>query len=178
MGASPGIIERLSNGDITSVFSHLKEQAQAGDASAANQLDYIAHFTCGFAGINGPQSDFQTSELLDSNSLSSADGDWFRAVREDRNAFNQQLVKICQQSLDKSEIDTWVTAAAARGDPASHYSGRSERLTPWHFNPHAANPRCRAYHSPGLLTYCVFLAALRHSPRPFRRRLEFGSIQR
>jgi hypothetical protein len=122
MGASSGIIERLSNGDLTGVFSQLKAQAQAGDASAANQLDYIAHFTCGFAGINGPQSDFQASLLLDSNALPPADSDWFRAVLEDRNAFNQQLVNICQQSLDKSEIDTWVTAAAARGDPASHYS--------------------------------------------------------
>jgi hypothetical protein len=122
MGASPGIIERLSNGDITGVFSQLKAQAQAGDASAANQLDYIANFTCGFAGINGSQSDFQRSELLDSNSLPSTDSDWFHAVLKDRNAFNQQLLNVCQQSLDKGEIDTWVTAAAARGDPASHYS--------------------------------------------------------
>jgi len=122
MGASTGIIERLSNGDIAGAFSQLKAQAQAGDASAANQLDHIAHFTCGFAGINGPQSDFQASQLLDSNSLPPADGGWFRAVLEERNAFNQQLVNICQQSLDKNEIDAWVTAAAERGDPASHYS--------------------------------------------------------
>jgi TPR repeat protein len=122
MGASSSIIERLSNGDISGVFSQLRAQAEAGDASAANQLDYFAHLTCAFAGINGPQSDFQASELLESNSLPPADSDWFRAVLKDRNAFNQQLVNICQQSLDKSEIDTWVTAAAARGDPASHYS--------------------------------------------------------
>jgi TPR repeat protein len=122
MGASTGIIERFSNGDIAGTFSQLKAQAQAGDASAANQLDYIAHITCGFAGINGPQSEFQASELLDSNSLLPADSDWFRAVLEERNGFKQQLVNSCQQSLDKSEIDTWVTAAAARGDPASEYS--------------------------------------------------------
>jgi hypothetical protein len=122
MGANPSMIERLSNGDIAGAFSQLKAQAQAGDAPAANQLDYIAHFTCEFAGINGPQSDSQASQLLDSNSLPPADSDWFRTVLQDRNAFNQQLVNICRQSLDKSEIDTWVTAAAATGDPASHYS--------------------------------------------------------
>jgi TPR repeat protein len=122
MGATPDIIERLSAGDIASAFSDLKAQARAGDASAANQLDYVAHFVCLFAGINGPQSDFQASQLLDSNSLPPADRDWFRAVLNDRNAFKQQLVSSCQPSLDKSEIDTWVTAAAARGDPASEYS--------------------------------------------------------
>jgi hypothetical protein len=122
LGASTGIIERFSNGDFAGVFSQLKAQAQAGDASAANQLDYIAHLTCLFAGINGPQSAFQASQLVDSNSLPSADSDWFRAVLEDRNAFKQQLVNSCEQYLDKGEIDTWVTAAAARGDPASEYS--------------------------------------------------------
>jgi hypothetical protein len=121
MGASPGFIERLANGDITGVIAELKAQAQAGDASAANQLEDIAGY-CGFAGINGAQSDFQASQLLESNSLPPADSDWFRAVLEDRNEFNQQLVNICRQSLDQGEIDTWVTAAAARGDPASHYS--------------------------------------------------------
>jgi hypothetical protein len=122
LGASPGIIERFSNGDIAGVLSQLKAQAQAGDPSAANLLDYIENRDCVFAGINGPQSNSQASELLDSNALPPADSDWFRAVLEDRNAFNQQLVNTCRQSLDKSEIDTWVTAAAARGDPASHYS--------------------------------------------------------
>jgi hypothetical protein len=121
MGASSGIIEQFSNGDVAGALSQLKAQAQAGDALAANQLDYIAHFTCAFA-ANSLHSDFQTRELLESNSLPPADSDWIRAVLEDRNAFNQQLVNSCQQSLDKSEIDTWVTAAAARGDPASEYS--------------------------------------------------------
>jgi hypothetical protein len=121
MGGSSDIIERFSRGDFAGVFSQLKAQAQAGDASAANRLDYIAHFTCGFA-INSLRSDFQASQLLESNSLSPADSDWFRVVLEDRNAFTQQLVNSCQQALDKSEIDTWVTAAAARGDPASEYS--------------------------------------------------------
>ena len=121
IGASPGIIERFSNGDIAGAFSQLRSQAQAGDASAANQLDYLAHFTCGFAS-NSLQSDFQASQLLESNSLPPGDSDWFRAVLEDRKTFKQQLVNSCQQSLDKSEIDTWVTAAAARGDPASEYS--------------------------------------------------------
>jgi TPR repeat protein len=122
MGAGTDSIERLSNGDIAGAFSQLKAQARAGDASAANQLDYIAHFICGFAALDGPQSDFQASELLDSNSLPPADGDWFRAVLKDRNAFKEQLVSNCRQSLDKNEIDAWVTAAAARGDPASEYS--------------------------------------------------------
>ena len=121
MGASTSIIERFSNGDIAGAFSQLKAQAQAGDASAANQLDYIAHFTCGFA-INSLRTDSQASQLLESNSLAPEDSEWFHAVLEDRNAFKQQLVNSCQQSLDKSEIDTWVTAAAARGDPGSEYS--------------------------------------------------------
>ena len=121
LGASTAIIERLSNGDIAGAFSQLKGQAQAGDASAANQLDYIAHFTCGFA-TNSLRSDSQASQLLESNSLAPEDSEWFRAVLADRNAFKQQLVNSCQQSLDKSEIDTWVTAAAGRGDPASEYS--------------------------------------------------------
>lgn len=45
-----------------------------------------------------------------------------RAVLEHRNPFKQQMVSSCQQLPDKSELDTWVTAAAARGDPASEYS--------------------------------------------------------
>ena len=121
MGASPGIVERFANGDIDGTFSQLKAQARAGDASAANQLDYIAHFTCGFA-VNQLQGDFQASQLLESNSLLPADGDWFRAILEARNTFKKQLVNSCRQALDKNEIDTWVTAAAARGDPASEYS--------------------------------------------------------
>lgn len=116
MGASATAIEHFSNGDIAGVFSQLKAQAQAGDASAANQLDYIAHRTCEFA------RNFQASELVESNSLPSADRDWFRAALEVNNAFKQQLVNDCQQSLDKTDIDTWVTKAAARGDPASEYS--------------------------------------------------------
>ena len=122
MGASPSIVDRFSDGDFVGAFSQLQAQAQAGDASAANQLDRIAHFTCLFAALNGPQSDSQASELLDSNSLPAADSDWFRAVLAHRNALNQQLVSSCQQLPDKSDIDTWVTAAAARGDPASEYS--------------------------------------------------------
>jgi hypothetical protein len=121
MGASTAVIERFSNGDIAGAFSQLKAQAQAGDASAANQLDYVAHFTCGLA-INSLRSDSQASQLLESDSLPTEDKEWFRAVLEERNAFKQQIVNSCQQSLDKSEIDTWVTEAAARGDPASEYS--------------------------------------------------------
>ena len=121
MGGSPAIIERFSNGEIAGTLSQLKTQALAGDASAANQLDYIVHFTCEFA-ANNLRSDFQASELLESNSLPPGDSDWLRALLADRNAFKQQLVNSCQQSLDKSEIDTWVTAAAERGDPASEYS--------------------------------------------------------
>jgi len=62
--SGPGIIECFSNGDFAGAFSQLKTEAQAGGTSVANQLDYLAHFTCAFAGINGPQSDFQTSQLI------------------------------------------------------------------------------------------------------------------
>ncbi len=118
LGANPAIVEHLAQADINSTLSQLKELAKAGDASAANQLSYLGHLTCRFAVAGDQRHD---SEVLESNSLPPADRDWFRTVHDDDDAFNQQLAVACQQSLDMSEIDSWVTAAAARGDPASHY---------------------------------------------------------
>jgi TPR repeat protein len=49
------------------------------------------------------------------------DGDWIRDAMLERETFNRQLSSVCQQSIDKGEVDTWVTASAAQGDPQSHY---------------------------------------------------------
>jgi hypothetical protein len=121
LGARNSIIERLTEGDMQAVVSELKQQAKAGDASASNQLLYMSRLTCGFAAINGAGSASEASQLLDSQALPTTDGDWVRAAIQEKNEFNQRITAICQQSLDRDEINAWVTASAAQGDPASHY---------------------------------------------------------
>jgi hypothetical protein len=69
LGASDSVIERISDGDMRAVVAELKQQAQAGDSSATNQLFYIAYLTCAFAGTNGAQSDYQASQLIDANGM-------------------------------------------------------------------------------------------------------------
>jgi hypothetical protein len=121
IGASDSIVERLTDGDIQTVVSELKQQARAGDAAAGNQLDYMAHLTCRFAGLDGADSDFYAYDKLDAHALSIGDGGWIRDAMLERETFNRQLSSVCQQSIDKGQADTWVTASAAQGDPQSHY---------------------------------------------------------
>jgi hypothetical protein len=64
IGASDSTVERLTDGDIQTVVSELKQQARAGDAAAGNQLDYMAHWTCRFAGLDGADSDFYAYDKL------------------------------------------------------------------------------------------------------------------
>ncbi len=121
LGAGDAIIERLTDGDIRAAVSDLKLQANAGDASAGIQLDYMAHWTCGFAGIDGAQSDYQASQSLDANGLSAADGDWVRTALQARVAYNEQMSLVCRQDIDKTQADGWVAASAAQGNMESHY---------------------------------------------------------
>jgi hypothetical protein len=120
-GSSDDIIERLADGDIQAAVSELKQRAREGDASAGNQLLFLSRFTCGFAALDGPSSAYHASQSMDSQALPAADGDWLHAVIQERENYNQQLLSVCHDSLDGDEINAWVNASAANGDPASHY---------------------------------------------------------
>jgi hypothetical protein len=121
LGAGDTLIARLADGDILAAVTELKQQAQSGDATAANVLEYMAHFTCAFAGIDGETSEYARKQNLDAQGLPAADVDWAMVTMREEAAYNKRLSSVCQQTLDKKEIDQWVTASAARGDPASHY---------------------------------------------------------
>ncbi len=121
-GASDSTLERIADGDIQTAASELMQRAKAGDASAANQLGYIAHWTCGFARIDGAQSALHASEMRDAQGLAAADADWIRTAIVERETFNQQLSSVCQQSIDNGEVDAWVATSASRGNMESHYA--------------------------------------------------------
>jgi hypothetical protein len=121
LGASEQMITRLANGDIVAVMTELKQHAQKGDASASNVLDYMAHLTCAFAESNGEGSPYHQEQVSDANALPAADAEWMGRVMQERNADKKRWTDACQQALDKADTDRWVAAAAAQGDPASHY---------------------------------------------------------
>jgi TPR repeat protein len=120
-GATDDMIRAMADGNIGDVVSKLKREAQNGDAAAGNQLFYMSRITCGFAGTNGAGSVANASQVLDSQALSAADGDWIRSEIEDENEFKQDMLAVCQQEIDTNAAKTWVTAAAGQGDAASHY---------------------------------------------------------
>lgn len=118
-GASEKMVTRLTDGDILAVIQELKQQAQRGDAAAANILEYMAYSTCGFAGINGEGSPSQAQQLLDAQALPAQDTRWIRAAIQEKNTHDNQMVAACQQAIDKKEIEAWVTSSAASGNAAS-----------------------------------------------------------
>lgn len=120
LGASDGFIDKLADGDIRGAIADLKRRAKTGDASAGNQLDYLAHATCPIAASSG-LGDALSSQSFDATGLSAADGGWIRAAMQQRLAYNQHLSAICHQDIDREEADAWVNASAAGGDPDSHY---------------------------------------------------------
>jgi hypothetical protein len=121
LGASDKLIARLVDGDILAVVTELKQQAQRGDASASNLLDYMAHFNCAFAETSTEASEYNKAQLLDAGALPAADAEWLRIAMQEKVAHNKQWSAVCQQSLDKAEADKGVAASAAQGDAASHY---------------------------------------------------------
>lgn len=121
VGANDSIIERIVDGDMRAAVAELEQRARAGNASAGNQLAYIAHLSCAFVGNHVAQSYFQESQLIDANGLSPADRDWLRAAIRERQAYNEELSSVCEQSVDKSETESWVATSAAQGNAASQY---------------------------------------------------------
>ena len=120
-GASEKMVNRLTDGDILAVIQELKQQAQRGDASAANVLEYMAYSTCGFAGVNGEGSPSQAQQLLDARALPLQDSEWIRTAIQEKNTNDKQMVAACQQAIDKKEIEAWVTSAADQGNGASRW---------------------------------------------------------
>jgi hypothetical protein len=120
-GASEKMVNRLTDGDILAVIQELKQQAQRGDAAAANVLEYMAYSTCGFAGVNGEGSSSQAQQLLDARALPVQDSEWIRAAIQEKNTNDKQTVAACQQAIDKKEIEAWVTSAADQGNGASRW---------------------------------------------------------
>jgi hypothetical protein len=120
-GASEKMVNRLTDGDTLAVIQELKQQAQRGDAAAANVLEYMAYSTCGFAGVSGEGSPSQAQQLLDARSLSVQDSEWIRTAIQEKNKYDKQMVAACQQAIDKKEIEAWVTSAADQGNGASRW---------------------------------------------------------
>jgi hypothetical protein len=118
-GASEKLVNRLTDGDILAVIQELKQQAQRGDAAAANVLEYMAYSTCGFAAVNGEGSPSQAQQLLDARALPLQDVEWIRAAIQVKNTYDKQMVAACQQAVDKKEIEVWVTSSANQGNGAS-----------------------------------------------------------
>jgi hypothetical protein len=118
-GASEKLVKRLTDGDILAVIQELEQQAQRGDASAANILEYMAYSTCGFAGVNGEGSPPQAQQLLDAQALPVQDVEWIRTATQEKDTSDKQVVAACQQALDKKEIEAWVTSSANQGNGAS-----------------------------------------------------------
>jgi hypothetical protein len=118
-GASEKMVNRLTDGDILAVIQELKQQAQHGDAAAANILEYMAYSTCGFAGANGEDSPSQAQQMLDAQALPVQDTEWIRTATQEKNRYDRQMVAACQQAMDKKEIEAWVTSSADQGNGAS-----------------------------------------------------------
>jgi hypothetical protein len=118
-GASEKLVRRLTDGDILAVIQELRQQAQRGDAGAANTLEYMAYSTCGFAGVNGEGSSSQAQQLLDAQALPVQDTEWIRTAIQEKNNYDKQMVAACQQAIDKKEIEAWVTSSANQGNGAS-----------------------------------------------------------
>jgi len=118
-GASEKLVNRLTDGDILAVIQELKQQAQRGDAAAANVLEYMAYSTCGFAGVNGEGSPPQAQQLLDAQALPVQDVDWIRTAIQEKDGYDKQMVAACQQAIDKNEIEAWVMSSADQGNGAS-----------------------------------------------------------
>jgi hypothetical protein len=118
-GASEQLVDRLTDGDVLAVIGELKQQAQRGDPSAANILEYMAYSTCGFSGVNGEGSPSQAQQLLDAQALPLQDDEWIRTALQEKNGHDKQMAAACQQALDKNEIETWVSSSAKQGNGAS-----------------------------------------------------------
>jgi hypothetical protein len=118
-GASEKLVNRLTDGDILAVIQELKQQAQRGDAGAANILEYMAYSTCGSAGVNGAGSPSQAQQLLDAQALPVQDTEWIGTAIQEKNRHDQQMVAACQQAIDKNDIEAWVTSSADQGNGAS-----------------------------------------------------------
>jgi hypothetical protein len=109
LGASEQLVDRLTDGDVLSVVTELKEKARRGDPAAANILSDLGHSLCAFASPN----------LQEAPSLPGQDTEWLNAAMQEKIAFNKQLWAVCQQSIDLKEVDGWVAKAAEQGNGAS-----------------------------------------------------------
>jgi hypothetical protein len=118
-GASEKLVNRLTDGEILAVIQELKQQAQRGDAAAANVLEYMAYSTCGFAAVDGEGSPSQAQQLLDAQALPVQDTEWIKTAIQEKNSHDKQMVAACQQSIDKKDIEVWVTSSADQGNGVS-----------------------------------------------------------
>jgi hypothetical protein len=119
-GASEQLVNRLTDGDILAVIQDLNQQAQRGDQSAANMLEYMARLHCAFARNNPQRSESRTPEFLDAQALPEADAEWIRTAIQEQKASDEQLVAACV-SIDSKEVEGWVAKAADHGNAASLY---------------------------------------------------------
>ena len=100
-GASEKLVDRLTDGDALAVIEELKQQAQDGDPTAANVLEYMAYRTCAIAEVAGEDSPSQARQLVDAQALSETDAEWIRSAIQQRNLFNKRLAAACQQAVDR-----------------------------------------------------------------------------
>ena len=119
-GASEQIVNRLTNGEISTVIAELNNQARRGDPSAANILEYLARLQCEFARNNLERSESRTPEMLDAGALPKEDAEWIKTTIQVQQASDQQMAIACQ-SIDKKEVERWVAKAADEGNAASLY---------------------------------------------------------
>jgi hypothetical protein len=108
LGASDGLVDRLTDGDVLAVLTELKQEAQRGDPSAGNILAYVAHL-CAFASPN----------IQEAQALPSQDTEWLNTALQEKVVFNKQLWSVCRQAIDQKEVMGWVTQSADQGDHAS-----------------------------------------------------------
>jgi hypothetical protein len=118
-GAGEKLVNRLTDGDILAVIQELKQQAQRGDAGAANTLEYMAYSICGSASVNGEGSPSQAQQMLDAQALPVRDTEWMRTAIQEKNSYDNQIVAACKYAIDKKEIEAWVTSSADQGNGAS-----------------------------------------------------------
>jgi TPR repeat protein len=118
LGANEQILDRLAAGDVVTVLTELKAQAQRGDPTAINVLGEIAVQRCR-GRSNEVLDEYQASQLTNAQALPAPDREWFIAAAREDIAFDKQLNAACQQVIDQDQVYSWIAARAAQGDGAS-----------------------------------------------------------
>jgi hypothetical protein len=108
LGASEQLVDRLTDGDVLSVVTDLKEKAKRGDPAAANILADLGHSLCPLA----------SPSVQEGQSLPGQDAEWLNAALQEKIAFNKQFWAGCQ-TIDRKQVDGWVAKSAEQGNGAS-----------------------------------------------------------